>query len=289
MLTYHRTSLLESQAQTIVNTVNTVGVMGKGLAQALKERHPNMFKAYKRICDEHLLDIGKLWLWRSTDQWVLNFPTKKHWRNPSKLAYIEAGLEKFSQQFEIRGIREIAFPRLGCGNGGLDWAEVQPLMHKYLSDLPIRVYIHDFDVDLGFPEHKAYAPEFAENSFHDFMCDIGYAIELNSGEFRLLDNHGTFNAKIFTEDAENVLILEGDGWKGRIDEFDLSELWVLLNKGPVDGSRLVGMARDLLSPLFSLLSTIDYIRPIEISRDSEITRLAIEVRRQRFSTGTVAA
>jgi O-acetyl-ADP-ribose deacetylase (regulator of RNase III) len=93
--------------------------MGKGLAASLKDRDPDMFKAYKRICDQKLLDIGQLWLWRSTPQWVLNFPTKKHWRRPSSLAYVEAGLKKFVAHFEAKGIREIAFPRLGCGNGGL--------------------------------------------------------------------------------------------------------------------------------------------------------------------------
>jgi O-acetyl-ADP-ribose deacetylase (regulator of RNase III) len=289
MLTYHRTSLLESQAQTIVNTVNTVGVMGKGLAASLKQKYPDMFKAYKRICDQDLLDVGKLWLWRSTEQWVLNFPTKKNWRSPSQLSYVEAGLKKFVDQFEARGIREIAFPRLGCGNGGLNWDEVRPLMHSYLADLPIRVYIHDFNVDIDFPEHKEYSPVSAENSFHDFMCDIGYAIELNGGLFSLLDKFSNFRASLTQRADEIVLLLENDEWKAEIDEFDLSELWVLLNKGPVDSSRLVGIARDHVSALFSLLSSISYIRPIEISRDSDVSRLALEVRRSRFSSGTVAA
>ena len=71
-----------------------------------------------------------------------NFPTKKHWRKPSKLAYIDNGLKKFVDQYEERGIWEIAFPRLGCGNGGLDWADVAPLMEHHLKPLPIPVYIH---------------------------------------------------------------------------------------------------------------------------------------------------
>lgn len=263
--------------------------MGKGLAQALKERDPEMFKAYKRICDQGLLDIGKLWLWRPQSQWILNFPTKTQWRRPSKIEYVKAGLEKFVAQYEAKGVREIAFPRLGCGNGGLEWDEVRPLMHSYLADLPIRVYIHDFDVSLDFPEHKAYSPEYAQNSFHDFICDIGYAIDLNEGNFRLLDNFGCFSAKLIVRDDENILYLSGDGWTSEIDEFDLSELWMLLLKGPVDSSRLVGMARESVSPLFSVLSTIDYVRPVEISRTSEVSRLALELRRNRFMTGSVAA
>ena len=289
MLTYHRTSLLESQAQTVVNTVNTVGVMGKGLAHELKARHPEMFRSYKRICDQKLLDIGKLWLWRSSSQWILNFPTKKDWRRPSRIEYVEAGLKKFVDQFESKGIREIAFPRLGCGNGGLDWEEVRPLMQSYLEDLPIRVYIHDFNVDMDFPEHREYAPPMAENSFHDFMRDVSHVVELNEGRFLLLDKHGSFEAKIEEREDEIVLCLAGEGWKTEIDEFDLSELWVLLNKGPVDSSRLVGMAQDHVRPLFSLLSSLSYVRPIEISRDSDTSRIALEIRRSRFGIGTVAA
>lgn len=287
MLTYHRTSLLESQAQTVVNTVNTVGVMGKGLAHAMKTRHPLMFKAYKKICDERLLDIGKLWLWRDSNQWILNFPTKINWRNPSKIEYIELGLKKFVESFDRQGIREIAFPRLGCGNGGLDWKDIQPMMHEYLSDLPIRIYIHDYDVNLGFPEHKGYAPEYAQNSFHDFIHDVANTISLNDGNFSLLDNFGEFSAAIFLKDDMNVLELSGDGWFAQIDEVELVELWVLLNKGPVDSSRLMGSAQEHISPLFSLLSAIDYIRPVEVSRDGEITRLAIELRRNKFITSTV--
>ena len=289
MLTYHRTSLLESQAQTLVNTVNTVGVMGKGLAHEIKKRHPTMFKAYRKLCDERLLDIGKLWLWRDSDQWILNFPTKVNWRNPSRMEYIQAGLEKFVEQFERQGIREVAFPRLGCGNGGLEWSEVQPMMHSYLSDLPIRVYIHDFDVNLGFPEHKGYAPEFAQNSFHDFVCDVTHAIAVNDGKFLLLDNCGEFRAEVILKDEMQVLALRGEGWSAEIDEIELVELWVLLNKGPVDSSRLMKSAQEHISPLFSLLSSIDYIRPVEVSRDGEITRLALELRRNHFVTSTVSA
>jgi O-acetyl-ADP-ribose deacetylase (regulator of RNase III) len=154
MLTYHRTSILTSQAQTVVNTVNTVGVMGKGIAAHFKHRYPEMFVAYQRLCRERKLDIGKLWLWKASDQWVLNFPTKRHWRNPSKLSYVEGGLQKFVAEYEGRGIREISFPRLGCGNGGLSWDDVRPLMERYLTRLPIPVFIHDFERDIGEPEHR---------------------------------------------------------------------------------------------------------------------------------------
>ena len=145
MLQFHRTSLMSVKSQTVVNTVNTVGVMGKGIAAQFKKRFPKMFAEYKAVCSRGELEAGGLWLWKGSDQWVLNFATKKHWRSPSKIEYIEHGLQAFRTQYERLGIREIAFPRLGCGNGGLDWSDVRPLMVRYLSDLPISVFINDFE------------------------------------------------------------------------------------------------------------------------------------------------
>lgn len=93
MITYLKGDIFSSPAQVLVNTVNTVGVMGKGVALEFKKRYPAMFKSYERVCDEKQLEIGKLLLWKGPEKWVLMFPTKKHWRSPSKLEYIEAGLQ----------------------------------------------------------------------------------------------------------------------------------------------------------------------------------------------------
>ncbi|MGN0836346.1 MAG: macro domain-containing protein [Akkermansia sp.] len=154
MLEYIEGNLFESPAQVIVNTVNTVGVMGKGIALAFKKRYPAMFEQYKAACDRHALEIGKLMLYYADDYWVLLFPTKKNWRNPSKLEYIEQGLQKFVASYAEKHITSVAFPRLGCGNGALDWNEVKPLMEKYLKGLPIPVYIYiGENPDLP-PEHQ---------------------------------------------------------------------------------------------------------------------------------------
>lgn len=198
MLIYRRTSILESSAQTLVNTVNCVGVMGKGLAQAFKEREPDMYATYKRICDGKLLEPGKLWLWRGVNNWVLNFPTKKHWRYPSKIEWIEAGLEKFASAYEEQGIREISFPQLGCGNGGLDWNEVKPLMERYLSTLPIRVFIHDFTVDIGLPEHMDQVAKTLkleqkpEASFDAFFQSLKRAVALTGNDLMDIRTHNHF-------------------------------------------------------------------------------------------------
>lgn len=134
--------IFTSPAQTLVNTVNTVGVMGKGLALAFRKKYPEMYEYYKNACVERNLVVGRLMLYKGKDHWILNFPTKEHWRNPSRYEYIEDGLKAFARCYSDFGIRSIAFPKLGCGAGGLDWEKVKPLMVSYLKDLPIDVFIY---------------------------------------------------------------------------------------------------------------------------------------------------
>lgn len=287
MLTYHRTSLLESQAQTLVNTVNTVGVMGKGLAAEFRKTHPGMYDEYKRICAEGLLDIGKLWLWKSEGQWVLNFPTKKHWRYPSKLEYVERGLQKFAAEYEVRGIREIAFPRLGCGNGGLNWRDVQPLMHRYLEKLPIRIYVHDFAKKVRQPEHITYISSGNSFTFHDFMCDIRSAIGLNFGEFATITNHSPFSVAYLDD---NSLKIKGNKASFTVSELDLYDLWLVLQKGPVAAGKMVGTAREARYYLIALLSALSYMRVIKIAADEgDEGALAVEFDRSYSPTGLIAA
>ncbi len=155
MLKYVEGDLFSSPAQVLVNTVNTVGVMGKGIALEFKKRYPGMFKQYKELCDKHKLVMGKLMIWYEPDHWLLLFPTKEHWRNPSKLEYIEKGLMTFARKYADYNISSIAFPKLGCGNGELDWNDVKSLMEKYLKDLPIEVFIYLGKGEVSVPEHKA--------------------------------------------------------------------------------------------------------------------------------------
>ncbi len=154
MIEYIEGDIFSSPAQVIVNTVNTVGVMGKGLALAFKQRYPEMFACYRTACEKRQLKIGKLMLWYAPDHWILLFPTKEHWRNPSKLEYIENGLIKFVNTYADKNITSIAFPRLGCGNGELNWDDVRPLMERYLKPLPIDIYIYLGLKNNAIPEHK---------------------------------------------------------------------------------------------------------------------------------------
>jgi O-acetyl-ADP-ribose deacetylase (regulator of RNase III) len=140
-ITFVHGDIFASSAQTLVNPVNCRGVMGKGLALAFTARYPNMVIEYKRLCASHELRPGQLHLYRAEVPWVLNFPTKDHWRSPSRLEYIERGLEHLVISYAAWGIVSIAFPQLGTGNGGLDWDDVQPIMRRYLDPLPIEVEI----------------------------------------------------------------------------------------------------------------------------------------------------
>ncbi|MDQ6660796.1 MAG: macro domain-containing protein [Chloroflexota bacterium] len=139
---YQKGDIFDSKAQVIVNTVNCKGVMGKGLALAFKQRYPAMFVVYQQECRTGKLRIGRPSLYQQSTPWILNFPTKDHWKPPSKLEYLEKGLEYFVTNYKKAGIRSIAFPKLGAQNGKLSWDEVGPLMARYLSQLDIDVYIY---------------------------------------------------------------------------------------------------------------------------------------------------
>ena len=143
MITYVVTDLFQSPAKVLVNTVNTVGVMGAGIAKEFKRIYPEMFSEYKALCERGQLDVGQLWIYKTPHRWILNFPTKKHWRQPSRPEYIEAGLQKFCEIYIEQEITSISFPLLGCGNGGLDWEQVvRPMMERYLENLPIELFVH---------------------------------------------------------------------------------------------------------------------------------------------------
>jgi O-acetyl-ADP-ribose deacetylase (regulator of RNase III) len=135
--------IFKSEAECIVNPVNCIGVMGKGLALKFKRKYNKMFIDYVMRCREGQVKTGQPYLYKAEDRLILNFPTKQHWRDPSKLEYIEAGLKYFARNYRTWEITSIAFPKLGCGCGGLDWEkDVKPLMYKYLGNLEdITVYL----------------------------------------------------------------------------------------------------------------------------------------------------
>lgn len=140
-------NIFTTKCQTLVNTVNCVGVMGAGIALECRLRYPEMFKIYQSYCAENRIQIGKLWIYRKTNdkRWILNFPTKKHWKYPSQKEYLQEGLVKFIQTYEKQNITSIAFPLLGADKGGIPKEESLNVMTHYLQNLSIPIEIYKYD------------------------------------------------------------------------------------------------------------------------------------------------
>lgn len=154
MIHYLQDNLLDSDAQVLVNTVNTVGVMGKGIALQFKEAYPHNFAVYKKACKEKTFTTGQILPVCDQDAFgqrlIINFPTKAHWRNKSTYGYIETGLAALrTYLIEHPDLESIAIPPLGCGHGGLDWAKVKPMIEAALADIDITVYLYEPNPQIG--------------------------------------------------------------------------------------------------------------------------------------------
>lgn len=148
MITFKKGDILKSGAEVLVNSVNLQGVMGKGVALAFKKTFPQNYKEYVKACKEKTIDIGKIFVTQTSllsPRFIINFPTKEHWRNPSKLEFIEEGLKDLVRWLSEHDVRSIALPPLGSGLGKLDWKIVKLLLVKYLRKLPstIEVLIYE--------------------------------------------------------------------------------------------------------------------------------------------------
>lgn len=150
MLRYVIGDILESTADAVVNTVNCVGVMGKGLALRFKQKFPDMYLDYVRRCDKGEVSLGHPYFYRAGHRTIVNFPTKGHWKAASRLNDIANGLAELRRELSTTGLLSIAVPPLGCGNGGLEWRDVRPLIERHLGDLAVRV-------DLFVPENSSEA------------------------------------------------------------------------------------------------------------------------------------
>ena len=146
MITDVHGNLLAADADALVNTVNTVGVMGKGIALQFKNAYPGNYKAYRAACQRHEVRLGEMFVFDAGQlvrpRWVINFPTKNHWKSPSRLTDIESGLDDLVRVITEHDIRSIAVPPLGCGNGGLDWADVRPIIEAKLRGLDVEVLLY---------------------------------------------------------------------------------------------------------------------------------------------------
>ncbi|SDF30444.1 O-acetyl-ADP-ribose deacetylase (regulator of RNase III), contains Macro domain [Mucilaginibacter pineti] len=148
MITYTTGDLLADTAPAVVNTVNTVGVMGKGIALQFREAFPENYNQYKRACRNGKLRIGGLLAVRDCnllygERLIINLPTKTHWRLPSEYSYIETGLTALRNFIIAKRLTALALPALGCGNGGLDWSQVKEIIEQRLCGLDCRINVYE--------------------------------------------------------------------------------------------------------------------------------------------------
>ena len=148
MIRFAEGNLLDAKAEALVNTVNTVGVMGKGIALMFKEVFPDNFRAYAAACKVGKVRTGRVFVTERQDlvngpRWIVNFPTKQHWRSPSRIEWVRDGLADLRQFVNDTGVRSIALPPLGSGNGGLDWDEVRPMIEDALSALDAEIIVYE--------------------------------------------------------------------------------------------------------------------------------------------------
>ncbi len=262
MIEYVKGDLFCSPAQVIVNTVNTVGVMGKGLALSFKKRYPDMFEAYREACEKHQLTIGKLMLYYAPDHWILLFPTKINWRNPSKIEYLEDGLKKFVSTYAEKGITSIAFPKLGCGNGELSWDDVKPVMERYLKPLPISVYIYVGMDTAQTPEHIAqretieWLKKNARDMSFDGVCDdLKHSCALAPCAFEA-------DGAVYTFDwRDQPSIAASDGRRIPLSTDSMFEAWDAIRN---QGILAIPEVNESTALFYALLCSRGYLSPVRV-------------------------
>lgn len=202
------------------------------------------------------------------EKWVLLFPTKRHWRSPSKISDIEQGLEKFVQSFDKLGIESIAFPKLGCGNGGLDWEDVRPLMEKYLKNLPIHIYIYLDNYKQEIPEHKKTLE--MENWLRSNTDSIGFTFLKEELQRAINENSNLLINDSFLKhiswQGDSIHLINGD--EIIISEEDLCDFWIFIrNLGIIEIDSLPERFKGYAPIMLDILKRLDYVQPIIIVND----------------------
>lgn len=275
MLIYVTGDLFQSPAQVLVNPVNTVGVMGGGLARDFKRFYPAMFDHYHAICQQDRLDVGQLLLYRTPHKWVLNFPTKRHYRADAHTDYIEAGLRKFASVYANVGITSASFPALGTDE--LDWeSAVRPLLEAYLDPLPIPIFVHRLDDEDPFmPEKRPLRtlrawlngqPEIIP--FERFWQDLNAALKSVSAGLQTLD--GRFEPFIVTSawrgKRRSLSLQPSQGEARYLAESSLQDVWAYIRRaGYVLPQNLPAGLHEHAPYLVALLAQLPYLSPVHLA------------------------
>jgi O-acetyl-ADP-ribose deacetylase (regulator of RNase III) len=274
MITFVVADVLHSPAQILVNPVNTVGSMGRGLPRQFKALYPDMYQQYRQMCRSGRFDIGQLWLYKTPHKWILNFPIKAHWRDAARLEYIERGLQSFVGSYAEREFRSVSYPMLSAGLGGLDWdEEVRPLLEHYLDPLPIPVYIHLYE------SRNPYAIRWEFEDLKNWLYTIPLwpSAETFSDDLRRLvdkqrrwarlDNAAPF--EVYADRNGGYAFRSADALEYCSTSADLAALWPLFETPAYVCAE--DLPAELQVPailLFSLLAQLDYLYPVMLERVS---------------------
>ena len=281
MITYVDFSLFDSPCKVLVNTVNTVGVMGKGIAREFKDIYPEMFSEYQSLCERGLIDIGNLWIYATPHKRVLNFPTKKHWKSPSKPEYLEAGLQKFARIYQEARIASVSFPMLGCGNGELDWeSQVKPLMEHYLKPLPIEIFIHMHTLGAGVArEHRV--PDATKKwirsqpqslAFTEVWDDLVGVVK-STRQFTTMDGKAGFAAEIFCDEEGGGISIDDDAILLHKDQ--LLDLWQQIRGLGLCVPDIMPGGLDMHSEyVLPLLAELPYMKSVRQASKDTLTKCA---------------
>lgn len=285
MITYVDFSLFDSPCKVLVNTVNTVGVMGKGIAKEFKDIYPEMFDEYQSLCERGLIDIGDLWIYTTDHKRVLNFPTKKHWRSPSKPEYLEAGLQKFARIYQEARIASVSFPMLGCGNGELDWeSQVKPLMERYLRPLPIKIFIHMHTPKTeAAREHRV--PDDTKKwlrsqpqslAFTEVWDDLVDVVQ-STRQFATMDDKSRFAAEIFHGEEGDGIRIDGDDVHALLHKGQLLDLWQQIRGLGLCIPNIMPSGLDVHSEyVLVLLAELPYMKSVrQANKDTQLTKRAV--------------
>jgi O-acetyl-ADP-ribose deacetylase (regulator of RNase III) len=216
MIEFVQGDMFATRADIRVNTVNCVGVMGAGAALAFKQRYPEMFKDYQNACNSGRVKPGKLHVWKSLDgDWIVNFPTKRHWKEKSRYEDIEAGLDDLRKYLDTLGPVTIAMPALGCGHGGLDWSRVSKIIENKLEGVNANI--------------KVFAPQDSRQAGHTA------AIEPTPNELQSAEHLGY--ARISNLPAKELGLNRSAFVKGDVQNLAANWIALLPSKSPGDRER----------------------------------------------------
>jgi len=275
MITYVHGDLFYSPARVLVNPVNTVGAMGSGTAYDFKRFFPDMYEQYRELCQRDEFSIGQLMLYRTPHKWIMNFPTRRHFRAEASLEHIEAGLKKFVRIYAEQDITSVSFPALGTvDDEGLTWDEVKPVMESFLEHLPISIYVHIHTEKTADERRSTRAMKKWLNgrpsgvSFDDFWREMLGLVKGGIDKqphipFQVVATEGKgrqrLSMKLTSKRGEQVFL----------PETQLRDLWqYVVRAGYILPQNLPAGLEEHASMMMILLAQLSMLRPIQLERQN---------------------